>query len=135
MRILVDTDPLNCGDVLTLIKLLRHANCNTSLFIFAGHLDLQQRLCLFEAGVDDYVCEPVFGSEIAVRLGLSMRLRQKASGLSAPNSVNVLRSGDLGLDLVQRIAARSGKAIDLRPREFLLLEYLVHNVNINGLRH
>jgi DNA-binding winged helix-turn-helix (wHTH) protein len=79
--------------------------------------------------VDDYVCEPFFGSEIAVRLGLSIRLRQAASSRSAPNSVNVLRSGDLELDLVRRIAARSGKAIDLRPREFLLLEYLVRNVN------
>jgi two-component system, OmpR family, response regulator len=75
------------------------------------------------------VCEPFFGSEIAVRLGLSIRLRQAASSRSAPNSVNVLRSGDLELDLVRRIAARSGKAIDLRPREFLLLEYLVRNVN------
>jgi two-component system, OmpR family, response regulator len=86
-------------------------------------------LRLFEAGVDDYVCEPFFGSETAVRLSLSIRLRQAASGLSASNSVNVLRSGDLELDLVRRIAARSGKAIDLRPREFLLLEYLVRNVN------
>jgi two-component system, OmpR family, response regulator len=128
-RVANSTDRLNFGDVVTLIKLLRHANCNTALFVFAGYLDLQQRLRLFEAGVDDYVCEPFFGSEIAVRLGLSIRLRQAASSRSAPNSVNVLRSGDLELDLVRRIATRSGKAIDLRPREFLLLEYLVRNVN------
>jgi DNA-binding response OmpR family regulator len=41
----------------------------------------------------------------------------------------VLRSGDLELDLVRRTVVRSGKSIDLRPREFLLLEYLVRNVN------
>jgi DNA-binding response OmpR family regulator len=63
------------------------------------------------------------------RFGLSMRLRQAASGLSALNSVDVLRSGDLELDLVRRTAARLGKSIDLRPKEFLLLEYLVRNVN------
>jgi two-component system OmpR family response regulator len=45
------------------------------------------------------------------------------------NTVNVLRSGDLELDLVRRKAARLGQAIDLRPKEFLLLEYLVRNVN------
>ncbi len=45
------------------------------------------------------------------------------------NTVNVLRSGDLELDLVRRRVARLGKAIDLRPKEFLLLEYLVRNVN------
>ena len=46
-----------------------------------------------------------------------------------PSKVNVLRSGDLELDLIRRRAARLGKAIDLRPKEFLLLEYLVRNAN------
>ena len=64
-----------------------------------------------------------------MRLGLSIRLRQAASDVMASNAVNVLRSGDLELDLVRRTAARLGKAIDLRPKEFLLLEYLVRNVN------
>jgi two-component system, OmpR family, response regulator len=86
-------------------------------------------LCLFEAGVDDCVGEPFFASEMAVRLELSIRLRQAASNLPATNRVGVLRSGDLELDFVRRTAARSGKAIDLRPKEFLLLEYLVRNVN------
>jgi two-component system, OmpR family, response regulator len=127
--ILVDADPLNFGDVLTLIKLLRQANCNASLFVFAHYLDLEQRLRLFEAGVDDCVCDPLFGSETAVRIGLSIRLRQAASGLEASNRVNVLRAGDLELDLVRRRVVRSGNTIDLRPKEFLLLEYLVRNVN------
>jgi two-component system OmpR family response regulator len=43
--------------------------------------------------------------------------------------MTVLRSGDLELDLVRRTAARLGRAIDLRTKEFLLLEYLVRNVN------
>jgi two-component system OmpR family response regulator len=86
-------------------------------------------LLLFEAGVDDCVHEPFFASELAVRLGLSIRLRQAASAVMVFNAVNVLRSGDLELDLVRRTAARLGKAIDLRPKEFLLLEYLVRNVN------
>jgi DNA-binding response OmpR family regulator len=65
----------------------------------------------------------------ALALGLSIRLRQAASDVVAANAVNVLRSGDLELDLVRRTAARLGKVIDLRPKEFLLLEYLVRNVN------
>jgi two-component system, OmpR family, response regulator len=80
---------------------------------------------LFDAGADDCVYEPFSGAEMAVRLDLSIRLRQAAS----PNGVNVLRTGDLELDLVRRTAARSGKAIALRPKAFLLLEYLVRNVN------
>jgi DNA-binding response OmpR family regulator len=50
-------------------------------------------------------------------------------GSGASGTASVLRSGDLELDLVLRTAARSGKAIDLRPKEFPLLECLVRNVN------
>jgi len=127
--VLVDSDSLTFGDVLALVRLLRHQHPDMSLFVFARYLDLEQRLCLFEAGVDDCVREPFFASELAVRLGLSIRLRQAASDLASSNAVNVLRSGDLELDLVRRRAARLGRAIDLRPKEFLLLEYLVRNVN------
>jgi DNA-binding response OmpR family regulator len=65
-----------------------------------------------------------------VRLGLSIRLRQAAADVATSNKVNSLHSGDLELlDLVRRRVARLGKAIDLRPKEFLLLEYLLRNVN------
>jgi two-component system OmpR family response regulator len=86
-------------------------------------------LRLFEVEVDDCVREPFFASELAVRVRLSIQLHQAASNLAASNTVSVLRSGDLELDLVRRRAARLGKPIDLRPKEFLLLEYLVRNVN------
>jgi two-component system, OmpR family, response regulator len=127
--VLVDSDSLIFADTLALVRLLRQENADASLFVFARYLDLEQRLLLFEAGVDDCVHEPFFASELAVRLGLSIRLRQAASAVMVSNAVNVLRSGDLELDLVRRTAARLGKAIDLRPKEFLLLEYLVRNVN------
>jgi two-component system OmpR family response regulator len=127
--VLVDSDSLIFSDALALVRLLRQENSDASLFIFARYLDLEQRLCLFEAGIDECVREPFFASELAVRLGLSIRLRQAASEVVAFHTVNVLRSGDLELDLVRRRAARLGKAIDLRPKEFLLLEYLVRNVN------
>jgi len=127
--VLVDSDSLIFADAVALVRLLRQENSGASLFILARYLDLEQRLRLFEAGVDDYVHEPFFAPELAVRLGHSIRLRQAASDLAASNRVNVLRSGDLQLDLVRRTVARSGKTIDLRPKEFLLLEYLVRNVN------
>jgi two-component system OmpR family response regulator len=127
--VLVDSDSLIFADAVALVRLLRQENSGASLFILARYLDLEQRLRLFEAGIDDCVHEPFFASELAVRLGLSIRLRQAASDVLAFNTVNVLRSGDLELDLVRRRAARLGKAIELRPKEFLLLEYLVRNVN------
>jgi two-component system OmpR family response regulator len=127
--VLVDSDSLMFADALALVKLLRQENSGASLFVFSRYLDLEQRLRLFEAGIDDWMHEPFFASELAVRLALSIRLRQAASDLAASQAVNVLRSGDLELDLLRRRAARLGKAIDLRPKEFLLLEYLLRNVN------
>jgi two-component system OmpR family response regulator len=127
--VLVDADPLNFGDVLTLVKAVRQVNPDTSLFVFARYFGLQRRLDLFEAGADDCVGDPFFSSELAVRLSLSIRLHQAASDLASSNTVNFLRCGDLELDLVRRRVARLGKPIDLRPKEFLLLEYLVRNVN------
>jgi two-component system, OmpR family, response regulator len=127
--VLIDSDALVFAETLVLVKQLRHENPDASLFVFARYLDLEQRLGLFAAGADDCVREPFFASELVVRLGLSIRLRQAASNLTSSNVVNRLRSGDLELDLIRRKAARLGKDIDLRPKEFLLLEYLVRNVN------
>jgi two-component system OmpR family response regulator len=127
--VLVDADSLNFGDVLSLIKHLRQGNSHLSLFVFERSLDLDQRLWLFDAGADECVREPFFNSEFAMRLRLSIRLRQAASNLSNSNEITVLHSGDLEIELVQRRVTRQGKVIDLRPKEFLLLEYLVRNVN------
>jgi two-component system, OmpR family, response regulator len=127
--VLIESDPANFGDVLTLVTFLRKETSDASIFVFERHLDLDQRLHLFDAGVDDCVREQFFSSEFAVRLGISIRLRQAASNLATSSSANILRSGDLELDLVRRRVIRQGKVIELRSKEFLLLEYLVRNVN------
>jgi two-component system OmpR family response regulator len=127
--VLIDGESMQYADTLLLVKLLRQENSNVALFVFARYLELEQRLRLFEAGVDDCVREPFFASELAVRFSLSIRLRQAASDVANSKKVNVLRSGDLELDLVKRRAARLGRSIELRPKEFLLLEYLVRNAN------
>jgi two-component system OmpR family response regulator len=121
---------VNYDDVLILVKKLRQEQPNAALFVFERHLDLDQRLGFFDGGADDCVREPFFSSEVAVRLTASIRLRQAASNLlvSKTGSI-VLRSGELELDLVRRRVARRGKPIDLRPKEFMLLEYLLRNEN------
>jgi two-component system, OmpR family, response regulator len=128
--VLVAADPVNYDDVLILVKKVRQEQPNAALFVFERHLDLDQRLGFFDGGADDCVREPFFSLEVAVRLTASIRLRQAASNLlvSKTGSI-VLRSGELELDLVRRRVARRGKPIDLRPKEFMLLEYLLRNEN------
>jgi two-component system, OmpR family, response regulator len=127
--VLLDADSLDFSDAIDLVKHLRRENADASLFVFARYPDLEQRLALFEAGVDDYVREPFFASELTVRFGHSIRLRRAASDLTASRTVNKLCFADLELDLIRRRVARLGKEIDLRPKEFLLLEYLLRNAN------
>jgi two-component system, OmpR family, response regulator len=127
--VLIDLDLLPFTDVLEMVRVLRRDNSDTSIFAFARYLNLNQRLCLFDTGVDDCVCPPFFASELVVRLGLTIRLRQAAAELRTSVTTTVLRVGDLEIDLLRRRVARSGKPIDLRPKEFLLLEYLVRNAN------
>jgi two-component system OmpR family response regulator len=127
--VLVDSDSIDFRDSLALIQQLRRTNADAALFVFARYPDLEQRLALFEAGADDYVREPFFASEMTIRFGLSIRLHRAASGAIASHTINKLRSGDLELDLIRRRATRLGREIDLRPKEFLLLEYLLRNVN------
>jgi two-component system OmpR family response regulator len=128
--ILLDADPESYGDILILVKLLRHEQPKAAVFIFDRHLDLDQRLQLFDGGVDDCVHEPFVPAELAVRLGVSIRLHQAASNpVGSKKGINTLRSGDLELDLLYRTVTRRGRQIDLRPKEFLLLQYLLRNVN------
>ena len=127
--VLIDSDSLSFEDVVPLVRLLRQENPRATVFVLARYLDLEQRLRLFEAGVDDCSCGEVFASELAVRFSHSVRLHQAAASPTGSNRVCVLRYGDLELDLVRRSALRMGKAVDLRPREFLVLEYLVRNAN------
>ena len=56
--VLVDSESLIFADALALVRLLRQENSEASLFVFARYLDLEQRLLLFEAGIDDCVREP-----------------------------------------------------------------------------
>jgi hypothetical protein len=77
-----------------------------SIVILFRYLDLEQRLCLFEARVDNCLCEPFFASEMVVCLGMSIRPRQAASELGASSTTNVLRS----VDLEASCPAKSGTA-------------------------
>jgi two-component system, OmpR family, response regulator len=127
--VLVDSDSLIFQDIVLLVDLLRQENPGTSIFVLARYLDLDQRLKLFEAGADDCVREPFFASELATRLRLSIRLRRAANEQAASDEGNRLRCGEVELDLIRRSATRMGKPIELRPKEFFLLEYLVRNAN------
>jgi two-component system OmpR family response regulator len=108
-------------DGLTLIEELRRQRINTPVIILSAKRSVDDRIKGLRTGGDDYLTKPFAFSELVARLQALIR---RASGTSEPTSLTV---GDLSLNLLTREVIRGGKKIDLQPREFSLLEYLMRN--------
>lgn len=108
-------------DGLTLIKEMRRRGVTTPVLILSAKHTVDDRVTGLEAGGDDYLIKPFAFTELLARVHALIR---RSTG--APTSTQ-LKVGDLTLDLRSRRATRAGRDIELRPREFALLEYLMRN--------
>ena len=108
-------------DGLRLVQELReHGNVTPVLFLSALS-EVDDRVKGLKAGGDDYLTKPYAFVELLARIDALMRRRQ-------PSAVKTrLQVGDLELDLLTRGARRNGTSIELQPREFRLLEYLMRH--------
>ena len=110
-------------DGLTLIRTLRASANTTPVLILSALGEVDDRVKGLKAGGDDYLVKPFAFSELLARLEALVR-RVKSSG-DAPSTV--LRAADLEMDLLRREVRRGGHLIDLQPREFQLLEFLLRH--------
>ena len=95
---------------------------NTAPFLIISALgEVDERVRGLRAGGDDYLVKPYSFVELLARIEALGR----RSDVIAKETI--LRVGDLAIDLIDRTASRRGKEIELLPREFQLLEYLVRN--------
>ncbi len=108
-------------DGLTLIEELRKAGNNTAVLILSALDDVDERVMGLKAGGDDYLTKPYSLSELTARLQALVRRAQ------THHSGTVLQVGDLTLDLLRHKVTRAGQNINLQPREFRLLEYLMRH--------
>jgi two-component system, OmpR family, response regulator len=108
-------------DGLALIDDLRRRGRTTPVLILSARRSVDDRVRGLQAGGDDYLTKPFAFAELLARVQALVR---RASRAPEPTTLTV---GDLTLDLLSRRVARAGVAIDLRPREFSLLEYLMRN--------
>jgi len=108
-------------DGLTLIETLRQEKINTPVIILSAKRAVDDRVKGLQRGGDDYLTKPFAFSELLARV---QGLIRRNSGVLEPTS---LRVSELSMDLLTREVAREGKEIDLQPREFALLEYLMRN--------
>ena len=108
-------------DGLAIVATLRKTGSNTPILILSALAQLDERIRGLRAGGDDYLTKPFAFDELAARLEALVRRSQNIPAEA------VLEVGDLRLDMAQHKVSRSGRPIDLQPREFKLLEYLMRN--------
>ena len=108
-------------DGLSVIEQLRARRQQTPVLILSARHTVDDRVKGLQAGGDDYLTKPFAFAELLARLQALLR---RSAGTTEPTRLVV---GDLALDLLSRKVERGGRAIELRPREFALLEYLMRH--------
>jgi two-component system OmpR family response regulator len=105
-------------DGLSIIAALRAAHDATPVLVLSALGDVEDRVTGLRAGCDDYLPKPFAFSELLARLEALTR---------RGNAETRLCVADLEMDLIARTVARAERPIELLPREFRLLEYLMRN--------
>ena len=108
-------------DGLSIIRRLREDGVVTPALIISALGEVDDRVRGLRAGGDDYLVKPFAFAEMLARVDALARRS------TAVMKDTVLRVGDLKIDLVSRAVTRKGRIVDLLPREFQVLEYLVRN--------
>ncbi len=108
-------------DGLGIIEALRKTGNKTPILILSALAEVDDRIKGLKAGGDDYLTKPFAFGELMARLDALVRRSQRAE------AETTLSVGDLKMDLLSRQVTRSGKPVDLQPREFKLLEYLMRH--------
>jgi two-component system, OmpR family, response regulator len=108
-------------DGLSLIDELRRRGRRTPVLILSARRTVDDRVLGLQTGGDDYLVKPFAFSELLARLQALVR---RASGQAEPTRLEV---GALSLDLLTREVEREGRRLELRPREYALLEHLMRN--------
>ncbi len=110
-------------DGLTLIEQLRANGARTPVLVLSAKASVDDRVRGLQAGGDDYLTKPFAFSELLARIQALIRRATQTPELTR------FAVGDLTLDLLTREVKRGGEHIDLQPREFALLEYLMRHPN------
>lgn len=108
-------------DGLSILDHLRNKKNNLPIIILSAKRTVDDRIKGLRHGGDDYLIKPFSFSELVARVDSLFR---RAQHVTEPTSLSFR---DLSLDLLARTVIRDGKKVDLQPKEFALLEYLVRN--------
>lgn len=131
------------ADGLSVCRMLRERGHDTQILMLTARHEVADRVAGLDAGADDYLVKPFAIEELLARVRARLRAAADAEppgatdrrtrprrGAAATGGGEVLRLGDLVIDVDGRLATRAGRTIDLSAKEFELLEVLVRNAGI-----
>jgi DNA-binding response OmpR family regulator len=101
---------------------LRADRIATPVLMLTARGAVEDRVAGLDAGADDYLVKPFAMEELLARVNALLRRRDRTL-----EAATELRVEDLALDLLRREVRRAGRVIELTPKEFALLEYLMRN--------
>jgi two-component system, OmpR family, response regulator len=111
-------------DGMAVLAALRAAGIETAVIILSALGTPDDRVAGLTAGSDDYLTKPFAFAELLARIRLLLRKRG-----AGPAVVTMLACADLDMDLLSRKVRRGGRPVELQPREFRLLEYLLRHAD------
>jgi two-component system, OmpR family, copper resistance phosphate regulon response regulator CusR len=104
---------------------IRARNAQIPIIMLTALGETEDKIEGFEHGADDYIVKPFDLRELVARI--QVFLKRRSSGTE--ETVNILTVADLEMNLDSKLVTRQGTAIELTPKEFSLLEYLIRNKN------
>lgn len=111
-------------DGISVVGEIREQDINTPVIMLSAKNSAQDRIKGLDCGGDDYLPKPFLFSELLARVRAQIR---RTNNVSQGTRLNL---GDISLDLLSREVSRAGRKIELRPKEFELLEYFMRNEGI-----
>ncbi len=110
------------GTGVDFLKFLRDKGCQSPVLMLTGRVNIDDKLTGFTAGADDYLGKPFHAVELLCRV--QALLRRPHGRLE-----NILKAGNLVLDIESRRVTRDGEDLHLMPKEFAVLEFFMRNPN------
>mgnify|MGYP006143949107 FL=1 len=104
-----------------LVRDLREREVRLPVLLLTARDRTEDKVQGLDAGADDYLTKPFEFSELTARLRALLRRH------GSPGAAATLRAGDVEMDPATRDVRRGGQAVELTPREYALLEYLLRN--------
>ncbi|MDQ7841475.1 MAG: response regulator transcription factor [bacterium] len=109
-------------DGVEVCRRLRAEGIGTPVLMLTARGTVEDRVAGLNAGADDYLVKPFAMAELLARVNALLRRRDRPAEIPT-----VIEVADLTLDLLRREVRRDGRVIELTPKEFALLEYLMRN--------